>query len=81
MDGTPVRDFQKSCALILVEPALDLDVPVDHRQPDVTGFTRGTILGVDPRMSQADGHALERPLFPPRVHPHGHRRARPERTQ
>ena len=48
MDRAAIGDGQEPRTLLLVQPAVELDVPFDERQLGFMRFASDTVLGVDP---------------------------------
>ena len=78
MDRTLIYNLEQLRSLFGSQCASKVNVPLDAIQHSLLGFALGAIGGVDPRVSQIDSNLLERPSFPPSVHPNGDRSAGPQ---
>src|SRR5437660_1611678 len=81
MDRTPVGDLEQPGALLLRKVAGDRDLALDPIEHALCGFTFGAVVGVDPRMAQANRHAANRPPFPSRIQRDRHGRSGAEARQ
>src|SRR3989442_7794667 len=76
MDRTLVGDLEQFDTLLLRKLAGDRDLALDPIEHALCGFTFGAVVGVDPRMAQANRHAADRPPFPSRIQRDRHGRDR-----
>ena len=81
MDRTAIGNRQQPRTLFIVKCAVELDVPFDESECRLTRVAVGTIVSVNPGMTEANRHTLQRPLLAPCVHRDGHRRARPKSSK
>src|SRR6266550_3253821 len=75
MDRTLVGDLEQPGALLLRKLAGDGDLALDPIEHALCGFTFGAVVGVNPRMAQANRHAADRPPFPSRIQRDRHGRS------
>src|SRR2546427_11592158 len=81
MDRTLVGDLEQPGPLLLRKLAGDGDLALDPIEHALLGFTFGAVVGVDPRMTEANRHACERPPFPSRIQRDRHGRSGAEACQ
>jgi hypothetical protein len=81
MDRTFVGDLQQFGALFLRKLAGDRDRPLDPIEHALFRLAFGAVIGVDPRVAEANSHARERPRFPSRIQRDGHGRSGAERRE
>src|SRR5947208_11506064 len=81
MDRTLVGDLEQPDALLLRKLAGDRDLALDPIEHALCGFTFCAVVGVDPRMAQANRHAADWPPFPSRIQRDRHRRSGAEGCQ
>jgi len=81
MDRTLVSDLEYLGALLFPELAGDRDLPLDPIEHALLGLTFGAVVGVDPRVAEANRHAGQRPPFPSRIQRDGHGGSGAERHQ
>src|SRR2546426_4123403 len=72
MDRTLVGDLEQPAALRLRKLAGDRDLALDPIEHALCGFTFGAVVGVNPRMAQANRHTADRPPFPSRIRSEEH---------
>src|SRR6266852_4978038 len=75
MDRTLVGDLEEFAALLLRQLVGDRDLPLDPIEQALFGLTLGAVVGVDPRVTEANRYAGKRPPFPSRVQRDRHRRS------
>src|SRR5437016_9503320 len=75
MDRTLVGDLEQFGTLLLRKLAGDRDLALDPIEHALCGFTFGAVVGVNPRMAQANRHAADRPPFPSRIQRDRHGRS------
>src|SRR2546425_9417957 len=81
MNRTLVGDLEQPGALLLRKLAGDGDLALDPIEHALCGFTFGAVVGVNPRMAQANRHAADRPPFPSRIQRDRHGRSGAEARQ
>src|SRR3989441_7481752 len=81
MDRALVGDLEQPGTLLLRKFAGDRDLALDPIEHALCGFTFGAVVGVDPRMAQANRHAADRPPFPSRIQRDRHGRSGAEARQ
>jgi len=81
MDRTLVGDLEQFGTLLPFKLADDRDLPLDPIEHALFRLTFGAVVGVDPRVAEANGHARERPPLPSRIQRDGHGGSGAERRQ
>ena len=81
MDRTLVGYLKDLGTLLIRKFAGDGYLALDPIQHALYGFTFGTVLGVNPRMAEANRHTGEGPSLPSRIQRDGHGRFGAERRQ
>jgi hypothetical protein len=78
MDRAFVGNLQQLGPLLIRQRPAKMNVSFDSIKHSFLGFAFGAIGGMNLRVPQMDGNLLERPRLATSVHPHGHRRTRPQ---
>jgi len=81
VDGAVIRDLQESMALLLRKRAAEVDLTLDPIETSRLVLALFAVSCMDLPVAKADGDALQRPIFPSRVHRERDRRAGAERRK